>query len=121
MKNKIILILSNLLITGVFFIPSMVSLSAQGGGVGILVNPLKDDTITELMGTILNAVVQIGLVVVTFFIIYAGYKYVTARGNPGALKEAHQAILWTLIGSAVVIGAYAIRQIVYDTVTNLAR
>jgi len=119
MKRKITFISFNLFALFLLAYPTLVRLSAEEGTGGILRNPLKDTTLVGLVNTILSAVIQVGIVVVTFFIIYAGFKYVTARGNTSKLKEAHEGIKWTLIGSAIVLGAYVIRQIVTDTITSL--
>ncbi|OJI08684.1 MAG: hypothetical protein COV08_03285 [Candidatus Vogelbacteria bacterium CG10_big_fil_rev_8_21_14_0_10_49_38] len=86
---------------------------------GVLQNPLKADTFLELLDLLLGAVVQVGLVVVTFFIIYAGFLFVKAQGSPDGLKNAKGAIKWTIIGSAIVLGAYAIKEIIYNTVSGL--
>ncbi len=88
-----------------------------GSGIG---NPLGSiDTIQKLIIKILDLVVQIGLPVIVLMIMYAGFKYVIARGDPGKIKEAHQALLWTVIGAAVVLGASVISYAIQSTVTSL--
>jgi len=87
----------------------------------IISNPLKVDSIAELLNAVLDIVVQIGVVVVTLGIIYSGFLLVKARGNPGEIKTARDSIIWTLIGAAIVLGAFVIAQIVQNTVDQLKR
>ena len=119
MKRKITLISLNLLFFLLLVCPSTINLSADT--MGALTNPLKDTTLSGLIETILSAVVQLGIVVVTGAIIFAGFKYVTASGNTTKLKQAHEAMYYILIGSAIVLGAYAVRQIVMDTVSSVLK
>jgi hypothetical protein len=98
---------------------SDVGQSTTGGG--IFTNPLKDgvDTLQGLLGLILDVMVQIGMVVITIAIIYAGFLYTTARGNPTQISKAHTVIVGVLIGSAIILGAYVIAQVLKDTVNDL--
>ncbi|HRZ30572.1 MAG TPA: hypothetical protein P5274_02815, partial [Candidatus Paceibacterota bacterium] len=93
MKKKIFLIIGNIMAFTVLAFPSFSKLSAE---TGLITNPLKDATISAFIETILAAVIEVGIVVVTGSIIYAGFKYVTAGGNSSKIKAAHQAILWTI-------------------------
>lgn len=90
-----------------------------GGASGILRNPISSNTIAELLGKLLDLFVQIGVVVVTMGIIYAGFIYVTARGDKGKIAKAHTAFYWTIIGSAVVLGAFAIVRVISDTIRGV--
>ena len=90
-----------------------------GPGSGIIRNPISSDTIAELLGKLLDLFVQIGVVVVTMGIIYAGFIYVTARGDKGKIAKAHTAFYWAIIGSAVVLGAFAIVRVISETVKGV--
>lgn len=85
------------------------------GDVAFITNPIKADTVSQLLMRLLDLVVEIGVVVVTLGIIYAGFLYATARGNKDQIKRAHDAFYWTIIGSAIVLGAFAITKVVSDT------
>ncbi len=83
-------------------------------------NPLGDvDTIYEFLLVILNLVVQIGTPVIVLAVIYSGFLFVRAQGNPSKLDEAKQALLYTAIGAAIVLGAYTITTVIERTVTGL--
>lgn len=48
------------------------------------------------------------------FIIYAGFMYALARGEEGKIKKAKDIILYSSIGLAVTLGAYAIAQAIFN-------
>ena len=111
-----------------FWIFSPLFLLAQGpapgpGGVSepgpIIDNPIAAKSISELLAAVLDIVVQIGLVVIVFFIIFAGFKYVTAQGNTTKISQAHNALMATLIGSAIILGSYAIAKALENTVDQI--
>lgn len=94
---------------------------ASGRDRGFLVNPLGDDTSTlnDLLAKILNVVVQIGVVVLTMMLVYCGFLFVTAQGNPENLSKARSALIWTIIGGFLVLGASVIAEAVKSTVEAL--
>lgn len=79
-------------------------------------NPLAFSTITELMQALLNMVIVISIPIVMLFIIYAGFLYATAQGNPEKLQIANRALLYGVIGGVIILGSVAILQIVQNTV-----
>ena len=83
-------------------------------------NPLVGvENVQQLITKILNLVVQVGLPIIVLMIIYAGFQYVTARGNPEKIKVAHDTILWTVIGAAIVLGAAVISHAISGTIDTL--
>ncbi|HEX8947245.1 MAG TPA: TrbC/VirB2 family protein [Candidatus Paceibacterota bacterium] len=103
------------LLIAVSALPSLVVAAETG-----LHNPLKVSTVQDFLTTILGYVVQVGTVVIVLMIVVVGFRYVTARGNPGELEKAHKALLWTLIGALVLLGAQAIASAVSSTVTAIS-
>ena len=102
--------------------------SAQGttdpsGGGGItneykLINPIKVDSIQALLNLILKLVIIIATPIVVLFIILAGFKYVTARGDARAVEDATRALTYAIIGGVLIIGAVAISEIIKNLVTS---
>jgi len=82
-----------------------------------LQNPLANiSTIPDLLAAILQVMVIIAIPIIIFFIIMAGFKYVTARGNASQIQEASRALLYAIIGGVLIIGATAIAQIIKNLV-----
>jgi len=70
------------------------------------------------LDTIIGAVVSValGLIGVIFLIlmIYAGYNWMTARGEEEKVSAAKDTITRSIIGIIIVIGAYAIWRFVFS-------
>ena len=70
------------------------------------------------MTAILEIVLVFSIPIIVFFIIYAGFLYVKARGNPEQLAQANQALLFALIGGVIVLGGFAIVAIITSIVES---
>ena len=79
------------------------------------------DLISLLVALLNNVVMPIAAVFVTMWIIYAGFKYVTAQGNPEKIKKAHDTLLWSLIGAGILLGAAGISLVVQTTIDALIK
>ena len=99
-------------------IPLLVSFAQVVPPLVTIHNPLGSDTmeIKDLLLKIMNLVATIGGIVVVFFIIYSGFKFVMARGNPAELEKARDMLLFTVIGGAILLGADVIANVVVNTV-----
>ncbi len=85
-----------------------------------ITNPLKDtNTINDLIKKILEGVIKIGLPVLVLAVIYSGFLFVSAQGNSEKLSEAKRSLTYTLIGAAILLGSWAIAQLIVDTVKAL--
>lgn len=82
-----------------------------------LKNPLAFDSIQSFIVAILNVIIVIATPIVVIFIILAGFKYVTARGNATQVQEATRALTYAIIGGVLIIGAVAIAEIIKNLVT----
>ena len=91
------------------------------GGSGRITNPLNTgDSLSGLITAILNNIVMpIGAVLCVVWIIYAGFLYVTAQGNPKAIEKAHSTLLWALVGTGILLGAAGISKVVENTVKSI--
>lgn len=82
-------------------------------------NPLKVDSVADVMKIFFDALVQLGSVAVVLSIIYAGFLFVVARGNPEELKKAKTTLYWTIIGALVLLGAQVIASVIENTLNRL--
>jgi hypothetical protein len=81
-------------------------------------NPLASNDVNDLLTDIMKLVVTAGAIVVVFFIIYSGYKFVAARGNPSQIEDAKKTFYATVIGGAILLGADVIANVVVKTVNT---
>jgi uncharacterized membrane protein len=68
---------------------------------------------------ILGYVVEIGLIFLGLMIVFVGFQFVMAQGNPEAVQKARSALLWTAIGGILLIGAQAIATVIASTAQGL--
>ncbi|NCT01877.1 hypothetical protein GW766_01320 [Candidatus Parcubacteria bacterium] len=80
-------------------------------------NPLSFTSITDMIVAIMNVVIVMSIPVIIFFLIYAGFMYVTARGNPEKIQQASSALLYGIIGGVIILASAAIMTIVKNLVT----
>src|SRR5262249_19867294 len=82
-------------------------------------NPLAVKSFCGLVKALLAAAIQVGIPIAVLFIVYAGFKFVLARGNAEALKEARTNFMWTIVGIGIFLGAWLLAQVVVNTVNAL--
>jgi type II secretory pathway component PulF len=102
------------------FMPGTINALDNSGGGGIsFPNPIEKSSLNQIVTAILDFLTTIGSVLAVFFTVYAGFLFVTARGNEGQLTKAKQTLFWTLIGAMIVLGAYALAKVIENTANEL--
>lgn len=99
------------------------SLLQPGGNTGTtLINPLGSGTsVNSFLLSILNIITTtIGPVIVVLMLVFVGFKFVTAQGEPGKITEARQMLLWTVVGALILLGAEVIAIGIKATVQALS-
>lgn len=85
-----------------------------------LKNPLSGiDSLAGFVKSILDIVVMIGIPVITLAIIYAGFLFVKAKGDPKELETAKSTLLYTVIGAAIILGSWVLALAICNTVADL--
>ncbi len=103
-----------------FFIPFFI-FAQPTPAVTTIQNPLgpNNTSVQDILIKIMNLVATVGAIVVVFFIIFSGYKFVAARGNPGEIEDAKKTFYATIIGGAILLGADIIANVVVNTVNTV--
>lgn len=102
----------------VILIPLFVSADPLPGPIKID-NPLKFESVSDLIFGIVDAATLLGIYVAVFFIIYSGFLFVKARGNPGEIGKARDAFLWAVVGTAILLGARVITDVIEGTLEQI--
>jgi hypothetical protein len=84
-------------------------------------NPIKATSIVLLFQTLIDIVLIFAVPIIVFFIIYAGFLYVTARGNASTIEKAHMALLYALIGGLLILGARVLIEVIQGTVDSIIK
>ena len=84
-------------------------------------NPIASKTFEELILNISKSVLQVALVIAPVFIIIAGIRFLTAAaaGNEAGITAAKKLLWWTLIGTAIVVSAYAVATAIINFASEL--
>jgi hypothetical protein len=101
--------------------------NSSSGQTVTLVNPLGNSTcsnngtcLSSFLASILQFVVYIGSIIVILMLVYVGFLFVQARGKPEAIIKARTALLYTIIGALILLGAQAISMGIQSTVQALS-
>lgn len=89
---------------------------------GKIKNPLGDTGPTNIpafIKNVLEGALKIAIPVVALAIIYSGFLFVFAMGNSDKLKKAKDALLYSIIGAAILLGSWAIANLIVTTIDNI--
>jgi hypothetical protein len=84
-------------------------------------NPLGTNVTSfcQLIIKLVQVVIALGIPVAVLFIVWAGFKFIIARGNPNQLTEAKKNFLYVIIGIGIFVGASLIANIIIGTLHQL--
>ena len=85
----------------------------------MLTNPIKADSFDKVVLGFAKLLAQVGLPIAAIFIVWSGFLFITARGDDKKLTEAKNTFYWTILGTAVIVGAYAIATAVVNFAKQL--
>lgn len=96
--------------------------SQQGGSNGSTIefdNPTPYNTIMELLRAVLDAIVRIMMPVIAVMFVVTGFMFVTAGGDEKKLETAKQMFFGTVVGAAIILGAWALATAIAGTIQQL--
>ena len=97
------------------------TVQGQSGGncpSGQLCNPLNATSITGFLVSVLDVLLVFAVPIIIFFIIYAGFLFVTAQGNASKVETARSALTWAVVGGVIVLGAKILVSVIQNTVSQ---
>lgn len=86
---------------------------------GKISNPIRACDINDFIQKFLEGALKVAIPLVALAIIYSGFLFVSARGNTEKLGKAKDALLYSLIGAAILLGSWAIARLISETVLAL--
>jgi len=75
-------------------------------------------TVESFIEAILNVLLVLSVPIIIICIIFAGFTYVTAQGNPEKIKTANRSLTYALIGAVLILGAVALSGIIAGLVNS---
>jgi len=101
MKNFLLILL---LILFLILLAGPVMVQADGGEKIITIeNPLKYDTIEDIIKAITGILRVVAIGVGVIMVIWSGIMIITAGGSEEKLNKGKKTMMWTLVGVAIVI------------------
>lgn len=101
--------------SGLKAIQSGVSNTAKGAG---LTTGDKPASLTDVAGLLINAVLGLVGIILLAYMIYGGFRWMTARGDAKMVTEAQATIRNAVIGIVVIALAFALTSFVLGTLIN---
>lgn len=122
-KKLSVLVATNLAIFLFLLAPLFISAQTASGQreATKLQNPLGSDnnSLTAFANSVVDAVVTVGLPIAALMIVYSGFLFVMARGNPTELGKAKDAFLYAIIGIAIILAAKVLSEVIRGTIDAL--
>lgn len=84
-----------------------------------LQSPLKFPDLSSLIEGLLRSIVYVSFPIISLFVVYAGFKFLTAQGNETKLTSAKENIRYVILGALLILGAWALAQLLGGTVNEL--
>ena len=86
-------------------------------------NPLRDNlsSVAGFVEALLRAALFILFPIAVVFIVYSGFLFITAQGNGEKLTQAKNNFFWTIIGVALLLGAWALAMLIQSTIDPILR
>ena len=78
---------------------------------------IKEDP-NSLVARLFSLAITLVVVSAVGYVIYSGYKFVIAQGDPGKIKEAQNTLTYAIIGMVVAIVAGLLTGFIYKAVTG---
>ena len=91
---------------------------AQGGTGPSLSNPLKFDSIPEVLKAIGNFIFALGIPLASVFILIGAFQFMTAGGSEERIRKGKKTLLWAIIGLMIILLTNAIISIIQDVLCD---
>jgi hypothetical protein len=114
MQKALHKILTNILAFTIVALPAVTL--AQNIGIK---NPATSiDSISGIVEAVVRIVRTIAIPFIVIMIMYTGWLFIAAQGNPDKLKGARTAFLWTMVGTMIVLSAELIASLIKNAFTR---
>ena len=98
--------------------------ACTGGGEGVVIgvklkNPIKAETLQGFIKDLVNILLTIGIPLIALAFIWSGFLFVKAQGDEAGLKTAKSTFFYTVIGAAILLGAWVLAQAISGTIQQI--
>lgn len=94
--------------------PDPIPSDSQSTGLNIQ-NPLGETSdVSTLASNIIKFLIILAIPITAILVVYAGYLYIISAGNEAKVKTAQKALIWALVGFAIVLIASSVPAIIQE-------
>lgn len=108
---------------GLLALPKFVFAGSQDSPIKVsgISNPLGNNinSLPDFIAEVIDIVILIVTPILILVIIYAGFLFVEARGNPGKLEKAKKTLGWVLLGAVIILAAKVMTSAIQGTVDGI--
>ena len=79
---------------------------------------MSDDILSKIKTEIINPLVALLFVVAVVYFMWGVVQYIYNMNNPTAKQDGQRHMFWGIIGLGIMLGAFAIVNFVFSTVTE---
>ncbi len=87
-------------------------------GDNCIMNPIHAKTLLELVTDVLAIVAQLSVPIIVIMIIYSGFLFFAAQGDPGKITSAKKTLTWALVGALIIFSSYALYLLIAAVLSN---
>ena len=114
-KNKLFKFSSIILLT-IFNISK--AIGANTNDVNIK-NQVKESDIISFLTRMASVLIIFGAIVFMIMLLYGGFTYLTAAGNPENEEKAKKTLIWAVIGIIIISGAFILESYFQGNLKNI--
>ena len=82
-------------------------------------NPIASTSLQEFLGKLLEAIITLLYPILVLALVYSGFLFVTAQGNPEQLQKARTVLKWVVVGAVIIFARWLIADIIGTTVNEV--
>ncbi len=82
-------------------------------------NPLKAGNLILFIKQVVDQVLKFTEILAALLIIWSGFLFVKAQGDPAELETARRNFFYVIIGTAILLAAHVITDIIINTINQL--
>lgn len=97
--------------TSIFVLTIILTTQIASAG---LENPMRANSVPELIGLIIKAVLGVVGSIALLMFIYGGFTWLTSGGSEKKIKEGRETLIWSIMGLVVIFASYAILRFVFE-------
>ncbi|MFA6525858.1 MAG: VWA domain-containing protein [Candidatus Buchananbacteria bacterium] len=113
-KNKKLILTSLLLIAAFLFLPAIVFAAGEVPSLGLFGGIFGEATLAQIIIRLIQFFLTVLGFIALVIMLYAGFTWMTAAGDPAKVDKAKKMIQQVVIGLIIIFSAFAITAFIYD-------